>query len=340
MKETMRVPVFAGKGKLRYEDRPIPHPAAPDDVLVAVSACGICGTDLNILATPPAHKAEPGIVIGHEAIGTVAEVGTQVSGLQPGDRVVIAPRLTCGKCRYCQRGLVNQCEDYKTVGTTREGAMAPYLRVPESALYKVSESVSDDDAVLFEPLSCAVGAVSRVPVRPGDRVAIIGAGPMGLLFAMLYRAMGASLIIMADIVPYRLEQARRFGADVTISPEQESLKDAVLAQTEIGCDIVVDAVGNQLPTAIELTRRAGHIILFGLRPHDTPAVRQYTITRYDLTVVGAFVGLNPFMQTLQLLESGLIHPGELITHHLPLDRLMEGVDLMRSGQGLKVVIQM
>jgi threonine dehydrogenase-like Zn-dependent dehydrogenase len=185
-----------------------------------------------------------------------------------------------------------------------------------------------------------VGAVARVPVHPGDRVAIIGAGPMGLLFGKLYRLMGAGLIAMADIVPYRLAQARRFGADVIVNPKEESLKEAVLAQTEIGCDIVVDAVGNQLPTAIELTRRAGHIILFGLRPHDTPAVRQYTITRYDLTVVGAFVGLNPFVQTLQLLESGLIHPGELVTHHLPLDRLMEGVDLMRSGQGLKVVIQM
>ena len=113
----------------------------------------------------------------------------------------------------------------------------------------------------------------------------------------------------------------------------------MLELTDIGADIVVDAVGNQLGTAINLARRGGSVILFGLRPHDTPAVKQYTITRYDLTIVGTFVGLNPFVQTIQLLESGIIHPGALITHRLPLEMVREGVELMRSGQGMKVVIE-
>jgi threonine dehydrogenase-like Zn-dependent dehydrogenase len=338
MKQTMTVPVFAGEGRVVFETRPIPAPVAPDDVAVAVKACGICGTDLNILAVPPAHKAQPGIVLGHEAIGTVTAVGPGVRGLQPGDRVVIAPRLTCGRCRYCRRGLVNQCEDYQTIGTRLDGAWAPYLRAPERAFYKVGPGVSDDDAVLFEPLSCVVGATARVPIRPGDSVAIIGAGPMGMLFAMTYRALGAGTIIMTDIGSYRLAQARVLGADLVINPAETPLREAVMERTGIGCDIVVDAVGNQIDQAISIARRGGQVVLFGLRVHDRPAVHQYTITRNDLTLVGAFAGLNPFVQTIQLLESGILHPGRLITHRVPLPSVMDGVELMRSGQAMKVVV--
>ncbi|HEX9926730.1 MAG TPA: alcohol dehydrogenase catalytic domain-containing protein, partial [Anaerolineae bacterium] len=112
---TMAAPVFKGEGLLAYEHRPIPQLEQPDEVLVRIEACGICGTDLNILATPPAHKATPNIIIGHEGVGRVEQVGSGVNGLEPGDRVVIAPRLTCGQCRYCRRGLANQCTDYRTI---------------------------------------------------------------------------------------------------------------------------------------------------------------------------------------------------------------------------------
>ena len=130
MSEMMVAPVFAGQGRLVYEERPAPRPEAPDDVIVSVKACGICGTDLNILAVPPAHKALPGIVLGHEGVGVVVEIGAGVRGLVAGDRVAIAPRITCGRCRYCRRGLDNQCEDYRTIGTTMDGAFAPYLPRP------------------------------------------------------------------------------------------------------------------------------------------------------------------------------------------------------------------
>lgn len=337
---TELVPIFRGNGILEYVERQPPQLVADDDVIVRIEACGICGTDLNILAVPPAHKAPPGIVIGHEGVGIVAQVGPAVKHVQPGDRVVIANRLTCGKCDYCRRGLDNQCTNYQTIGTTIDGAFAPTLRAPARALWKIDPSVPRDDAALFEPLSCAVGSIRRAPFQPGDNVAIIGAGPMGLLFALLYRAMGAGKVILLDVAPYRLEFAQEIGMDAALNVTQVDAPAVVKRLTGLGADIVVDAVGNQINQAIQLARRGGQVILFGLRPHDNPPVNQYTITRYDLTLHGAFVGLHPFAQTIQLLESRRVQPSILVTHRLPLTELGRGVELMRTQQAMKVLIEM
>lgn len=335
----MNIPIFKGNGVLEYEERPIPQLKNDTDVLVQIEACGICGTDLNILAVPPAHKANLGIAIGHEGIGVVQEVGSAVTGLRPGDRVVIAPRLTCGKCAYCRRGLDNQCTNYQTIGTTIDGAFAPYLCAPERAFFKISPDVAHDDAALFEPLSCVVGAVKRAPFQAGDNVLVIGGGPMGLLFGLQYQMMGAGKIMVADVADYRLEFAQEMGMEA-IHVKQKEASKAVKELTELGADIVVDAVGNQIDTAIKCARRGGQIILFGLRPHDNPPVNQYTITRYDLSLHGAFVGLLPFAQTIQLLESKRLQPSKLITHRLPLTDLAHGVELMRTQQAMKVLIEM
>ena len=335
----MHVPVFQGEGRSNIWTGRSRRWRKPDDVLVHIEACGICGTDLNILAVPPAHKAPPGIIIGHEGVGIVEEVGPGVAGLQPGDRVVIANRLTCGKCAYCRRGLDNQCTDYQTIGTTIDGAFAPYLVAPARALWKIDPSVPRDDAALFEPLACVVGSVKRAPIQAGDNVAIIGGGPMGLLFALVYRALGAGRVIVLDVAPYRLEFAQEMGMDA-INVTQVDAPAEVKRMTGLGADLVVDAVGNQLGQAVKLARRGAQIVLFGLRPHDNPPVNQYTITRYDLTVHGTFVGLHPFAQTIQLLESRRIQPSVLVTHHLPLAQLQKGVELMRTQQAMKVLIEM
>lgn len=334
------VPIFRGNGMLEYVERDAPQIETADDVLVQIEACGICGTDLNILAVPPAHKAPPGIVIGHEGVGIVQAIGPAVQSVRPGDRVVIANRLTCGKCDFCRRGLDNQCTNYQTIGTTIDGAFAPTLRAPARALWKIDQSVPRDDAALFEPLSCAVGSVKRAPFQPGDNVAIIGAGPMGLLFALLYRTLGAGKIVLLDMAPYRLEFAQEMGMDAAINVAQVDATAEVKRLTGLGADIVVDAVGNQLGQAIQLARRGGQVILFGLRPHDNPPVNQYTVTRYDLTVHGTFVGLHPFAQTIQLLESRRVQPSVLVTHRLPLAELERGVKLMRTQQAMKVLIEM
>lgn len=337
-RHSMIAPVFKGEGKLSYEEIADPIIENGDDVIVDTIACGICGTDLNILAVPSMHSGKSNIVIGHEAVGRVRAVGANVTGLKPGDRVAIAPRLTCGICEYCRMGYNNQCTNYTTVGTTRHGAFAPQIVLPRRALYTLSDSVSLNDALFFEPLSCVVGAMKRVPFMPGDAVLIIGGGPIGMLFALLCRAMGARHISIADLSPKRLRFAREHQIADVIDVSKEDVGEAIRNRAPLGADIVVDAVGNQMNVAVTCVRRAGHVILFGLRAHDTPEVRQYAITRYDVTVHGVFVGLNPFVDTVRILESGVLKPSTLITHTLPLEQLAKGVELMRNADAMKVKI--
>lgn len=335
----MRVPVFMGDGRLEFQDRPVPDIRNGDDVLLAVEACGLCGTDLNILAVPPAHKAAPGTVLGHEFVGTVRQTGPRVTGLKIGDRVVVAPRLTCGLCRYCRRGIVNQCESYQTLGIHIDGGLAPYCVAPERALFRIDPAVTAEDAAFAEVLSCVFSSTMRVPVVPGDSVVILGAGPVGLLYALLYRAGGAGKIIVTDVSPFRLDFAARCGVDAVINAQREDVETAVARLTDLGADIVIDAVGSLLPQAVKLARRGGRIVLFGLQMHAMPAVSQYLITRHELTVHGAFVGINPFPHTVRLLESGVIRPSTLITHRMPVADVAAALAAMRAGETMKVIVE-
>ncbi len=334
----MRVPVFIGEGRLEVQDRPTPQIKNPDDVLLRVEACGLCGTDLNILAVPPAHKANPGTVLGHEFVGTVAEIGKGVKYVREGDRVVVAPRLNCNQCRYCRRGLPNQCEDYKTLGITLDGGLAPYVVAPERALYKISREVAVDDAVFAEVLSCVFGGTTRVPINAGESVVILGAGPVGLLYGMVYRASGAGQVIVTDVAPFRLELARKNGADLVINSREQDVEALVKEHTAIGADIVVDAVGSLLPQAVKLARRGGRIVLFGLQPHALPPTSQYHITRYELTVQGAFGGANQFPGVVQMLERGVIHPAPLITHRIAATNVADAFAAMCAGETMKVIV--
>jgi (R,R)-butanediol dehydrogenase/meso-butanediol dehydrogenase/diacetyl reductase len=334
----MLVPVFMGNGVLELQERPMPQIKKEDDVLLRVEACGLCGTDLNILAVPPAHQAAPGTVLGHEFVGTVEAIGSGVKYLRQGERVVVAPRLVCGQCRYCRRGLPNQCEDYKTLGITLDGGLAPYVVAPERALYKISRDVPLDDAVFAEVLSCVASGTTRVPVHAGENVVILGAGPVGLLFGMVYRASGAGKIIVTDVAPFRLEMAKKIGADVTIHSRAQDVEAIVKEHTDIGADIVVDAVGALLPQALKLARRGGRIVLFGMQPHALPPVSQYLITRYELSVYGAFGAANQFPGVVQMLERGIVKPSPLITHRIPAHEASSAFDAMRAGETMKVIV--
>ncbi len=338
MAERMPAVVFQGEGRWALEERPVPSVRNPEDVLLQVEACGICGTDLHILEVPPGHPATPGVILGHEVIGRVVEVGPAVTHLRPGDRVAVAPNLYCGVCRFCQRGLYNHCERFTTLGIFLDGGLAPYEVAPARALFPISPQVPLERAIFTEVLSTVVGGTLQARLHPGEHAVVLGCGPVGLLFLQVFRASGAGSLIAADIAPFRLEFARRAGADRVVNPREEDLEAVVREVTGIGADVVVDAVGTLMSTALRLVRPAGTVILFGMNAQARAEIAQYDITRREIRVVGSYVGRHTFPLAIQMLERGAIRPEELVTHRLPLARFGEGLEHLRQGEAVKVMM--
>ncbi len=338
MAERMPAVVFQGEGRWALEERPVPSVRNPEDVLLQVEACGICGTDLHILEVPPGHPATPGVILGHEVIGRVVEVGPAVTHLRPGDRVAVAPNLYCGVCRFCQRGLYNHCERFTTLGIFLDGGLAPYEVAPARALFPISPQVPLERAIFTEVLSTVVGGTLQARLHPGEHAVVLGCGPVGLLFLQVFRASGAGSLIAADIAPFRLEFARRAGADRVVNPREEDLEAIVREVTGIGADVVVDAVGTLMSTALRLVRPAGTVILFGMNAQARAEIAQYDITRREIRVVGSYVGRHTFPLAIQMLERGVIRPEELVTHRLPLARFGEGLEHLRRGEAVKVMM--
>ena len=244
----MLAAVFAGEGRLVMEDRPTPVIAAPDDVLVEVEACGICGSDLQMLNVPPGHPATPGTILGHEMVGRIAAVGEAVTSVAVGTRVIIDPDPKCGSCDPCRAGRPASCLNVVALGVYRDGALASHVLAPAATAHPISDAVPTAIAALAEPLSCVVNGTRKAAARPGQSVLIFGAGAIGCLFLAVFRASGCAPIIVVEPTPARADVARAMGADEVVTPDQ--LQQVLDARMPGGADVVVDAVGNQLGTAI------------------------------------------------------------------------------------------
>jgi threonine dehydrogenase-like Zn-dependent dehydrogenase len=324
----MRAAVLADVGTLALEERPAPLLRRPDDVLLHVEACGICGTDLHILSRPPGHPADVGVILGHEIVAVVREVGDEVASVQPGDRVVVAPNLACGECDWCRRGLPNHCERFTTYGVFVDGGLASAVVVAARACHPIAPHVPAHLAALAEPLSTVVNGARLAAASPGESAIVLGAGPVGLMFTALLTLAGATVVVV-EPGEQRAELARRMGAaDV-----------AVPGAAEGGADIVVDAVGTQLPTALDLVRKAGRIVLFGLDEAARAEIAQARITRDELTILGAYVGRDVMPEAVRLLEQGRLELEPMITHRIRLEELPEAVEQLRAGRAAKVVVE-
>jgi threonine dehydrogenase-like Zn-dependent dehydrogenase len=333
--------VFEGDGRLSIIERPIPSIQNGDDVLIEVEACGVCGTDVHILEVPPAHPATPGVIMGHEFVGVVLETGPGAVGVEVGERVAVAANLSCGSCSPCKRGTPNHCEHFTTMGIFRDGGLARFATAPARACHAVSKDIPRQIAALTEPLSCVVNGVEQARLLPGETVAVIGAGPVGLLFLALFRAAGAGLLVVVEPMEMRREAAKRMGADVCLDPSSGDPAPPVRDATAgAGADVVVDAVGDQLGHALSCVRVGGRVLLFGMNSRARPAVRQYDITRNELTVLGAYVGSNVFPKAARILASGLVDLDPIISHRVTLRELPSALDAIRQGRAVKVVVDL
>jgi len=339
MAETMPALVFRADGQWGVQEMPVPHLENEDDVLLRVDRASICGTDLHILSVPPGHPATAGSILGHEYTATVVDRGPRVSHLAPGDHVVIDPNIPCGYCAYCRLGLTNSCENMTTLGIFRHGGLARYNVAPVRALHKIDAGVPPERATLAEPLSCVQHAFEQARLVPGESVAILGGGPIGLLFLMLFKAGGAGKVMLVEPVEFRRRAAERCGADLALDPRAADATAVVLDATRIGADIVVDAAGTLLPEALAMVRRGGRVVLFGMNLHGERTVNQYGITRNQVTVIGSFIQQTAFPKVVRILEAGLLPVEKLITHRLPLAEVGAGLEAMRAGEAIKVVVE-
>jgi 2-desacetyl-2-hydroxyethyl bacteriochlorophyllide A dehydrogenase len=332
----MRAAVFKGAGILALEDVPEPVVEATDDVIIEVDACGICGSDLQILNVPPGHPADPGVILGHEFVGRVRSRGRDGGAFEIGQRVVVDPDPKCGTCGPCRAGRPASCENVRALGVFRHGALAPLVKAPAGAVFPLSEGPSSSIAALIEPLACVVNGVNKANPRPGESAIIFGAGAIGCLFLAMFKAAGANPVIVVEPQPERGAVATAVGADLVVHPD--ALDDRRRELLPHRADIIVDAVGSQLGTAIEHAALGGRIVLFGMNQTARPAIQQYTITERSLSVLGSYITAFTFPAAIRLVESGTLPLDPIVTHVLPLEGVSDGLDLLRSGSATKVVI--
>jgi L-iditol 2-dehydrogenase len=320
-----------------------PEPAVRRDyAIIEVKACGICGSDLHIYEWAPFYQwmTFPRIM-GHEVAGTVCEVGPGVSGFAPGDRVVADTWAGCGTCTCCRVGRFNLCLNQSRLGQHVDGGMAKYVAVPGNCLYRIPEGVDFETASVIEPLGVILRTFERCDMKPGDTMAILGPGPIGLLGVMLAKASGASTIIASGLGEdrERLEYARRFGA-IPVNVEEESLKKRVMDLTEgQGVDIVMDVSGGEgsLAEAGAIVKKGGQIGVVGLSPESV--FNPFVLVEKELTIYGSCRRQpSTWLRAIELVANEVVDPGAIITHSLPLSQAQEGFAILLRRQGLKVVL--
>jgi len=338
MSETMKAAVFEGEGKLEIKEVPVPEIKLFEEVLLKVEAASICGTDCHILSVPPGHPATPGAVLGHEYVGEVIETGKWVKHVKPGDRVAIDPNVTCGHCRYCRLGMPNMCENMTTLGIFIDGGFAAYNVAPSKALHPIPADLPADAAIFAEPLSCVINGANKLAIKAGESVVILGAGPIGLLYTALIKSLGARRIIVAEVSEFRSGKALEMGADIVVNPKEQNLREVVLEETGVGADAVIDAVGSLINDAVDICRRGGRIVLFGMNSNAQCSFQQFTVTRHELQIIGTFIANHTFPATIKVLGSGHLSLDKLITHRITLDEIPRGIDIMRSGEAIEMIV--
>jgi L-iditol 2-dehydrogenase len=343
----MQAAVYYGPGDIRIEERPEPAPAA-DNLILEVSCCAICGTDLK-LATVGNPRCHPPRVIGHEFVGRVVHVGSGVTGFVPGDRVTLATTLACGVCEYCTLGLGNLCPNAKPISYDFDGAFARFVAIPPLALaggnaIHVPDAVPDEAAALSEPLSCAINAQELAGVKAGDRVLILGGGPLGALHAEVAKALGAAEVLIVQRSEPRLSLLRLLQRITVIDGGREDVLAVVQARTGgLGADVVIVCAParDAQEEALRYARKGGAISLFASMPKGAADISldSRAIHYGELHIVGASDSRPEHVaRAVRLLADGKIDVEPVITHRVPLASLLDGINLMKEKQSLKVMV--
>lgn len=335
----MKVALFEKPHSLTVRSTPL-RTLMPNEVLLKVKACGVCGTDVHIVEGT--SRSTPPVVLGHEFTGIVEDVGIAVHGIAPGQRAAVDPNISCGVCYYCRRGLVHLCTNLKALGVDHDGGMAEYCFVPSEQIYLLPEGMLMEAAAFVEPVSCAVHGIDRANICAGDTVVIIGGGTIGLIMLQLARNAGASRTIVIEPLQHKRRIAIELGADAAVDPSESDAKTAVMDMTHVGADVVIECAGRPQTAhlALELVRRGGTVEFFGVSPiGEKIQVEPNQVYFKELTIVGSYVNPNTFSRSIALLHSGRVRVDRFQIDRFPLDEVNNALAYQREGKTLKSIIE-
>lgn len=329
-----------GKGFVEYKDMPEPT-IGEDEVLIEVKAVAICGSDIHIYHD--AHPMWPPMIMGHEFSGVIVKTGSKVKNWKIGDRISSETKTkSCGTCYFCQTGNAQICPDKRPFGIGIDGAMAKYVAGPAKLLHALPDSISFEAASLCEPIAVCVHALlERTQVTAGETVFVSGAGPIGLICAMLAKAAGA-YVIVSDLFDNKLKKALELGVDMVVNPKTDNVAEKINALTNnLGVDIVVECsgAGPAIKTVFELVRRHGKICALGLS--GKPAVEvPWDVAIFKAPKVNFCFSSNwpAWETTIKLIERKQIFPEKLITHRLPLEKWKEAFEAIEKGEAIKAIL--
>ncbi|MEA4813190.1 MAG: alcohol dehydrogenase catalytic domain-containing protein [Anaerolineaceae bacterium] len=345
----MKAAIYDGTNIIKLEERPIPK-IGPDEALLKVNACGVCGTDLRILQY--GHNRIPKgetRILGHEFSGEIVSVGSNVRWPRPGMKVVVAPNMGCGICQECVTGHTNLCKDYISYGVALDGAFAEYMRILPQSIWQGNICHFDDklsfaEAAFTEPLSCALHGYEACFPKLLDHVLIVGMGPLGLAHLQIARFMGAKTVIMSDHHNERIPLALEFGADMAINSYDTNLKQVVSDVTHgHGVDIAIVAAPSPSAQkeAVENLAMHGRLNFFGGLPKDNCLTTiDANLLHYRELILTGTTGqtIDDFRKSLELIQIGKVQPQPLITNRFLLEDIVEAIDFARSKKGLKTMV--
>ncbi len=333
-------------GVISIEDVPVPEIREDTDVLVRIKSVGICGSDIHYFLKGRIgnNVVTEKIILGHESAGDVVAVGNSVTSVKKGQKVAIEPGITCGKCEHCLKGMPNLCPDVKFFGTPPvDGALREYVVMPEKNLIPLSEGLGYDEGVLSEPLAIGIHGIKLSSFSLGDEVAIIGAGPIGLSILFTVKMGGAKRVFISDLIPARLEMAKKLGADRVVLAGKEDIVEVVRKETGgRGVDIGCEAVGKieTFKQASEVARIGGETVIYGIPDDDRIEFDAHNIRRKQLRITNVRRSAGVTQLALDLMKQKKLPFSSTVTHKFPLKKVEEALKIVSEYRGgvIKAII--
>lgn len=337
----MKSAVFYGKHDLRVVEYPVWEPG-PEEVLIQVKACGVCGTDVHIYeGDKGAAEVTPPTILGHEFSGVIIKTGERVKDFQPGDRVCVDPNCYCGACEYCQNGVVHYCQNMVGYGTTVNGGFAEYCTVDKRQVYRLGDNTTFEQGAMTEPAACCLHGIDMCEIQPGHQVIVIGGGMIGLLMVQLAKLAGAARIALLEPVEKKRETGRKLGADICIDPLTQDVSKCLKEAGMTWIRTVIECAGrpDTIEQAIELAGNKAVVMMFGLtKPDETISIKPFRVFEKELTIRASYINPHTQKRALELIDSGRLDVESMVCEVCSLERLEEVLkDPVQRAKGKYII---